>query len=306
MEDVWQESWHICNILSYLDKAVTASLLIRLLKGMNLNKEIQAPKESIGILARTESDRIRGLIRYLSHQGFLQRVGPRTGSMVITSKGRNFLQSPFPIILYPRQLSQNKYEREIYSRLRQLRRTFCQVDKCPAYVVFSDFTLEELTFRRPTNLRQLTKIPGMGDIRINRYGPSILSIIKEVRQKQQVARSEELTQKIHRPSYKEVKAMFESGMGIPEMAQKRQVQESTIYQMLMDLYEAREVDLSHFIESEIPEETLERGKVYFLEEPNPRLNHAFRDLGIGYETLKLCRLYVSRFSQCEEAWELDY
>lgn len=306
MEDVQQEAWHICNILAFIDKAITASYLIRQLKGINLTKANSGPVDSVGKLRDMESDRIRCLIRYLGNQGFLQRVGEKTGSMILTEKGQTFHKSPYPIILYPRQLSQNKYEREVYSRLRQLRKNICKEEGCPAYIIYSDFTLEELSFRRPQNLTQLAGIPGMGDIRINRYGPAILNILKDVRNKQKLARKEELAQLVQRPSFKEVKAMFEAGMTISEMAERREVKESSIFKMLSDLYEAREIDLSNFIEAEIPAETLQRGKTYFESQQASPLNMAFKELGIGYETLRLCRLYVSRFSQCEEAWELEY
>ncbi len=309
MEDVQDEVWHLCKVLQELEKAVSPSYLIRLLKGhvrLGLHHTSHMEIEGFGALKEKDSDRLRCLIRYLVEEDFLERISPKMGSMILTSKGKAYLKEPYPLILYPRQLSQNRFEKEIYLRLKALRKEVAREEGCPAYIIFSDFTLDELSLVQPVSLEQLGEIPGMGDQRINRYGAKILEIVLEIREKQRQDRKQRLSNLILRPSFREVKSLFETGMEVSEIARRRKVKESTIRQMLMDLHEASEIDLTHWIEREVSPESLKKGKEYFMEREEVRLSQAFKELGLAYDTLKLCRLYVSRMSRCEEVWDFTY
>ena len=64
-------------------------------------------------------------------------------------------------------------------QLRTWRRDRAQQDGVPAYVVFPDATLDELSRRRPTSHRELAKIPGLGPTRLARYGDELLAVLAE-------------------------------------------------------------------------------------------------------------------------------
>ena len=49
----------------------------------------------------------------------------------------------------------------------------------PAYAVFSDKTLRELTERRPQSEAELRTIYGVGEMKLARYGESLLEILRE-------------------------------------------------------------------------------------------------------------------------------
>jgi ATP-dependent DNA helicase RecQ len=61
--------------------------------------------------------------------------------------------------------------------LKALRTRLAQAQKVPAYVVFSDRTLVELATHRPTTLRALREIHGVGDAKLERYGAAFLEVI---------------------------------------------------------------------------------------------------------------------------------
>lgn len=49
----------------------------------------------------------------------------------------------------------------------------------PAYVVFPDRTLDTLVERRPTTLAQLADVPGLGAVKIERYGDDLLALLTD-------------------------------------------------------------------------------------------------------------------------------
>ena len=62
--------------------------------------------------------------------------------------------------------------------LKALRTRLAQVQKVPAYVVFSDRTLVELATHRPTAPRAMREIHGVGDTKLERYGAAFLDVVQ--------------------------------------------------------------------------------------------------------------------------------
>jgi ATP-dependent DNA helicase RecQ len=309
MIDVEVDVWYICKILSSISYSISPSYLIRLLKGVEsggMVDDSHQKLEGFGRLSDRSTEFIRCLIRYLVLHNYLMITDTKRGCLGLEEKGLAFLIRSYPFVLYPRQLAQSKYEREAYLRLEKLRKELSEKELAPEQVVFSDHTLGEMAFHFPLESRQLSEIPGMGDFRLNKYGPSILAVLKEVEKEKQEERRTYLESIVQRPSFQEVKAMFEAGMDQEEIASRRKVKVQTVQKMLSDLHEAGLIDLNPWIERVVDPETLKLGSEYFEGNQQVRLRQAFQELGIAYETLRLCRLYVSRTYTCEEPWYADY
>jgi DNA helicase-2/ATP-dependent DNA helicase PcrA len=46
----------------------------------------------------------------------------------------------------------------------------------PSYVVFSDATLEAIAERRPASTGELAAVPGVGPVKLDRYGAAVLAL----------------------------------------------------------------------------------------------------------------------------------
>jgi ATP-dependent DNA helicase RecQ len=62
--------------------------------------------------------------------------------------------------------------------LKTLRTKLARAQNVPAYVVFSDRTLAELATHRPTTARAMREIHGIGDAKLERYGPAFLDVVQ--------------------------------------------------------------------------------------------------------------------------------
>jgi ATP-dependent DNA helicase RecQ len=52
-------------------------------------------------------------------------------------------------------------------------------DEIPAFVVFHDKTLEEIARRRPSDLRELATVSGVGPTKLERYGDEVLETLRD-------------------------------------------------------------------------------------------------------------------------------
>jgi superfamily II DNA helicase RecQ len=64
---------------------------------------------------------------------------------------------------------------DLFSRLVEWRRERARRDGVPAYVVAHDAHLRAIAAARPTSLASLGRLPGMGPIKVERYGEEILA-----------------------------------------------------------------------------------------------------------------------------------
>ncbi len=67
--------------------------------------------------------------------------------------------------------------RELFDRLRVLRRQLADEAGVPAYIVFGDKVLLEMVARRPTTLREMLQVPGVGEAKLDRYGSQFLRVL---------------------------------------------------------------------------------------------------------------------------------
>jgi ATP-dependent DNA helicase RecQ len=70
-------------------------------------------------------------------------------------------------------------DRELFQALRQKRMEIARAQNVPPYVIFHDKTLIELAAARPASRAEMANVPGVGEAKLDRYGPAFLAVIAE-------------------------------------------------------------------------------------------------------------------------------
>ncbi len=71
------------------------------------------------------------------------------------------------------------YDEALFERLREWRVTRAGEEKVPAYVVFTDLTLQAIAETCPTTTAGLLKVNGVGPAKIDKYGEDVLGLVAE-------------------------------------------------------------------------------------------------------------------------------
>jgi DNA helicase-2/ATP-dependent DNA helicase PcrA len=69
------------------------------------------------------------------------------------------------------------YDEELFERLREWRVGRAGAEKVPAYVVFTDLTLQAIAEVRPVDQRALLRINGIGSAKLTKYADEVLAIV---------------------------------------------------------------------------------------------------------------------------------
>jgi ATP-dependent DNA helicase RecQ len=68
-------------------------------------------------------------------------------------------------------------DRALFEVLRAKRMTLAKAQGVPPYVIFHDNTLLAMAAAKPRDLDSFAQLPGVGDAKLSRYGPTFLAII---------------------------------------------------------------------------------------------------------------------------------
>ena len=69
------------------------------------------------------------------------------------------------------------YDEALFERLREWRVARAGEEKVPAYVVFTDLTLQAIAEVRPTDPKGLLRISGVGPAKVEKYGDAVLELV---------------------------------------------------------------------------------------------------------------------------------
>ena len=69
------------------------------------------------------------------------------------------------------------YDEQLFEQLRTWRSGQAAEESVPAYVVFTDATLQLIAEHRPTSPDALLRINGIGRAKLERYGEAVLALV---------------------------------------------------------------------------------------------------------------------------------
>jgi ATP-dependent DNA helicase RecQ len=127
---------------------------------------------------------------------------------------------------------------ELREYLREWRRNTAKEHGMPAYVVLHDTTLEEVSRARPSSLRELRKITGIGERKAELYGQQILALLRRY---QEGARASAIPRKMKAPGL-ETRQLLSQGKSLEEIAQIRGRQLATVVSTVASLVESGQVE----------------------------------------------------------------
>lgn len=193
--DVTVEAQKILSCIFRLKQRGRSSgrvLIADILLGSRNEKVVQGALDKLstyGLLKGMSRSRVISIIDYLVREGFIE-IEPEHSTCRLTRKADEFVKSRATLLMkLPKEAAEKEkpvqvFEEnpELMKRLKQERFKLASEMGVPAYVVFSDATLREMSAKLPVTEEQFLKISGVGSRKAERYGRIFMSIIKEFKQ----------------------------------------------------------------------------------------------------------------------------
>ncbi|MFD2518687.1 DNA helicase RecQ [Salinimicrobium flavum] len=140
-------------------------------------------------------------------------------------------------------VSEKKAENTLFEQLRLLRLKLAKEEGIPPYLIFNDATLKEMEKQRPMTDEEFLQINGVGRQKMQNYGyqfiKGIIAFSKNNREKKASKKGN---------TYKATLELYQEGLSIEEISEKRSLAPTTVFSHLAKLYETgEEIDLHKFV-----------------------------------------------------------
>ncbi len=206
-------------------------------------------QSTFGIGKDLDEKQWRSVFRQLVAKGFVEVDFEGFGAFKLTEKCRPILRSEQTLMLRkdiaPVKGKRSKSEKRaaaagkdtlLWDALRARRRELADEQDVPPFVIFHDATLMAMIDEKPTDLKQMSYISGIGEKKLELYGDKFLEVLYEFS-------SMDLPDTVA-----ESVALFRLGYTVDKVAKERELTEGTIYTHLSQAIEDGSVLLNDVID----------------------------------------------------------
>jgi ATP-dependent DNA helicase RecQ len=213
-------------------------------------------QSTFGIGKALDEKQWHSVFRQLVARGLVAVDFDSFGALKLTESCRPILRGEQPLMLrkdvQPEKIKRtNGLARQsimsehssLWDALKAKRRELAEAQDVPAYIIFNDETLNAMIQARPNTLRDMSLLPGVGKRKLELYGHEFLAVLNEFFDVESVTTD----------TVKESLELFRLGYTVKQVAQKRELQETTIYCHLAQSLEQGLLALSDVVDLTKPE-----------------------------------------------------
>ncbi|MDO5054156.1 MAG: RecQ family ATP-dependent DNA helicase, partial [Pasteurella oralis] len=169
--------------------------IIGILRGLTHQKikDHQHDQLSVyGIGKDKSKEHWQAVIRQLIHLGLVKQIFDHFNTTLqLTENAKPFLRGERPLqlamprlsslqaVISPQKNALNHYDKDLFARLRFLRKQIADKENIPSYIVFNDATLQEMAQYQPTTNAEMLQINGVGAIKLERFAQPFMALIRE-------------------------------------------------------------------------------------------------------------------------------
>ncbi len=249
------------------------------------------------------------VIRQALISGFLKKDVENYGLLKLTAAGKRFIKNPEPFMIVEDREFKDDYEDEnaheggsaaldpqLYSMLKDLRKSFAQKHKLPPYVIFQDVSLEQMATMYPVNMQELQNIQGVGAGKAKRYGKEFCELISKYCAENQIERPEELrVRTVAKKSMLKVSIIqsIDRQIDLDDLAEAKGLEFETLLDEIEAIvYSGTKLNIDYFIDEVIDDEHVDDIYDYFMESETDDLEAALDELGEDYteDEIRLVRI----------------
>lgn len=293
---------HLANILG----GVTNSII----KSYNHNK-----LDLFGVNPNKNNKFWLAIIRQAIVMQYLYKDVEKYGLIYITEKGEEFFKNPVSVLLTEdREFAEADDDEDtatvgshknhsgggdpvLLSMLKDIRSSMSKRLKLPAFVIFGDPSLEDMSIQYPTTIDELKNCQGVGEGKAKKFGKEFIQLIAKYVEENDIERpSDFVVKSVVNKSLNKVYIIQNIDRKTPldEIADAKNLELDQVYDEIEAIVNSgTKINIDYYIKQVIDEDKIDDIYEYFKEEAtSDSVNEAMKALGHDYteEEVRLIRL----------------
>lgn len=262
-----------------------------------------------GCEPKADAKHLGAVIRQAVIAGYIDRDIEQYGLLKVTPKGAEFLKHPVSF----RIVEDNEFaddpepevvkggagcaaDPELYSILKDLRKTVAKNLNLPPYVIFQDPSLEAMATTYPITIEELANISGVGIGKAKRYGDEFVKLIRRHVEENEIDRPEDMVVRtVANKSKVKIAIIHAIDRKIPldEIARSMGLETDELLEDIEAIVNSgTKINLDYYIDDLLDDEQQQDIFDYFKDSESGDLNDAYNELGDEYaeEEIRLMRI----------------
>ena len=243
----------VCSAVTRLQEQEAMGMVLDVLRGAQNVQVFDKGYQKIKTYGAAKDIAWRDLQQYtiqLLNQGVLQIHFHENGRLLLTPFAKKVLFEGKKVRLANiiQQVEKVHVEKatqkraDLFEKLKTLRFKLAQEINKPAFVIFSDATLEDMEHKKPRTRSEFAEVSGVGEAKLEKYSNEFLKVIN----RHLDGLENDLT--THEQSFK---LFTEENLSVAEIADRRGLSEDSIYGHFIKMHQlGRNFDFSQFISAE--------------------------------------------------------
>lgn len=249
------------------------------------------------------------VIRQALISGYLKKDVENYGLLKLTASGKRFIKKPKSFLIVEDREFKDDFDednireggcgaldQQLYSMLKDLRKSFAKKHKLPLYVIFQDVSLEQMATMYPVTIQELQNVQGVGAGKAKRFGKEFCELIRKYCEDNEIERPEEL--RVRTVAKKSMLKVFiiqsiDRQIALDDIAEAKGLDFDTLLDEIDAIvYSGTKLNIDYFIEEVIDDEHVDDIYDYFMESETDDLNAALDELGADYseDEIRLVRI----------------
>lgn len=297
--------------------------IVNLILGVN-NSNMKSYKhdtmEAFGQGAKKGERYWQSLVRQAVINGYLSKDIENYGLLKLTDKGAAYLAKPESFMMTIDHDFEAATEAEdaivigpgkggsaaddvLLKMLKDLRKDISKEENLPPFVIFQDPSLEDMAFRYPITMDELTDITGVGTGKARKYGEPFLELIQQYVEENEIERAQDMIVKtvVNKSSNKVyIIQSIDRKLDLESVADaKGMTMDELLTEIEHIVSSGTKVNINYYIDDAVDEDKQEEIYEYFQESESDSIEEALKELGdedYSEEEVRLVRIkFISEF-----------
>ena len=301
----------LLNLLNSVNSIYTQKILVNILMGEmtsilnshNIETNLYFSKGK-----DKDEDFWNNLIWHAITEGMINKKIEDYGNLNISIIGLEFLKSPFDFFMLENinkitvNASQHNKataaDEELINLLKKLRKTISENKSIPPYIVFQDISLNEMSYKYPTTLQELSTIHGVGEGKARKFGDKFITLINDYIIKNNIVKPDDIIVKTSgkKSSLKLfIIQSLDRKLSLDDIADAKSISiDELIQEMESIVLSGTKINLDFCVEQYLDDDQQDDLKDYFLNSEIDNINQCILDLSEEFDEVEI-RLYRIKF-----------
>lgn len=314
-EDVTDDTKLALNAVKALKGNHDLPYMVKFLTGKKV-KELTDFKydkhELFGLGADKDEHHWNSVIRNTMMLGLIDKDIEEYGMLKLTKAGNDYLKKPYAVkvainhnydddatdvVVEEGSGARGVLDPTMLDMLKELRKQVGKANNLPPYVIFQDFSLEEMATKYPITLNELTDITGVSKGKAERYGKKFLDLISKYVDENDIDRPNDFVLKsVVGKGTDKIKIIhsIDKRISIDEIAKTLGMKRGELINELEAIVNSgTKVNIDYYLNNIIDEELIGYIFDYFRTAPTDSLDDAyeeFKDDDVDIEDIHLVRI----------------